>query len=64
MTLILFLRITETNLHQTGILKVTGGGAHKYANLFQDTLGVKLEKEDEMRTLIVGLNFLLKNVPK
>jgi pantothenate kinase len=43
---------------------VTGGGAHKYANLFQDKLGVKLEKEDEMRTLIVGLNFLLKNVPK
>jgi pantothenate kinase len=53
----------ENSLHQTGILKVTGGGAHKYANLFQDKLGVKLEKEDEMRTLIVGLNFLLKNVP-
>jgi type II pantothenate kinase len=43
---------------------VTGGGAHKYAALFEEKLDVKFEKEDEMQSLIEGLNFMLKNFPK
>lgn len=55
--------IRDNNLHHRGTLKVTGGGAHKYAALFEEKLDVKFEKEDEMKSLIEGLNFLLKNIP-
>ncbi|XP_054824165.1 pantothenate kinase 1-like isoform X1 [Prosopis cineraria] len=43
-------------------IKATGGGAHKYADLFKERLGISLEKEDEMDCLVVGANFLLKVV--
>lgn len=44
------------------IIKATGGGAFKHANLIQEKLGLKVEKEDEMSCLIKGCNFLLKNI--
>ncbi|CAI5988491.1 unnamed protein product [Closterium sp. NIES-65] len=40
----------------------TGGGAFKYADLFKEKLGVVLDKEDEMRCLVLGLNFLLRSI--
>lgn len=43
-------------------IKATGGGAHKFAELFRERLGVLLEAEDEMQCLIRGLNFLLREV--
>lgn len=43
-------------------IKVTGGGAHKYADLLKEKLGVHLDKEDEMDCLVAGANFLLKAV--
>ncbi|CAC5407943.1 coaW [Mytilus coruscus] len=44
-------------------IKATGGGAHKYKDQIIKTLGVQLDKEDEMECLINGSNFLLKNIP-
>ena len=44
-------------------IRVTGGGAHKYRDLFEKTLGLKVIREDEMDCLIKGSNFLLNNIP-
>ncbi|GAB2280468.1 Pantothenate kinase 2, mitochondrial [Dionaea muscipula] len=45
------------------IMKATGGGAFKFADLFKEKLGVILDKQDEMSCLVTGVNFLLKAVP-
>lgn len=47
---------------QNGIIKATGGGAFKYADLFKERLGVTIDKEDEMGCLVAGLNFLLRAI--
>ncbi|KAI0214222.1 4'-phosphopantetheine phosphatase [Lamellibrachia satsuma] len=47
---------------QGKIIKVTGGGAHRYKDILSNTLGVQVDKEDEMECLIKGCNFLLKNI--
>ncbi|RVX18346.1 Pantothenate kinase 2 [Vitis vinifera] len=44
------------------IIKATGGGAHKFADLFKERLGVSIDKEDEMDCLVAGANFLLKAI--
>ncbi|PAN13524.1 hypothetical protein GQ55_2G333900 [Panicum hallii var. hallii] len=44
------------------VIKATGGGAYKYADIFKERLGVSLEKEDEMDCLVSGANFLLKAI--
>ncbi|PKA49311.1 Pantothenate kinase 2 [Apostasia shenzhenica] len=44
------------------IIKATGGGAYKYADVFKERLGVSLDKEDEMDCLVAGANFLLKAI--
>ncbi|KAN0038277.1 hypothetical protein ACTA71_000449 [Dictyostelium dimigraforme] len=59
----------ENNLHieDSGlpkVVRVTGGGAYKYAELFEKRLGCKLVKEDEMQCLIWGTNFLLNNIKR
>ncbi|RVW53134.1 Pantothenate kinase 2 [Vitis vinifera] len=41
------------------IIKATGGGAHKFADLFKERLGVSIDKEDEMDCLVAGANFYL-----
>ncbi|KAF9270763.1 fumble [Marasmius fiardii PR-910] len=38
-------------------IMATGGGAHKFNDLFQDKLCVEVRKEDEMECLIEGLKF-------
>ncbi|KAA6417475.1 MAG: pantothenate kinase 2, partial [Trebouxia sp. A1-2] len=43
-------------------VQATGGGAFKYADMFQEQLGLILEKEDEMECLVGGCNFLLKAI--
>nr|GEZ03162.1 pantothenate kinase 1 [Tanacetum cinerariifolium] len=42
------------------IIKATGGGAFKFADLFKEKLGISLDKVDEMSSLVSGANFLLK----
>ncbi|XP_020573078.1 pantothenate kinase 2-like [Phalaenopsis equestris] len=44
------------------IIKATGGGAYKYADEFNEKLGISLDKEDEMNCLVAGANFLLKAI--
>ncbi|XXG65657.1 hypothetical protein AAC387_Pa05g3299 [Persea americana] len=44
------------------IIKGTGGGAYKFADLFKERLGVSIDKEDEMDCLVAGANFLLKAI--
>ena len=44
-------------------IKATGGGAHKYKEFIGQKLGVGVEKEDEMKCLIDGSNFLLRHIP-
>ena len=43
-------------------IKATGGGSHKYQQLIETRLNVKLLKEDEMESLITGLNFLVRQI--
>ena len=43
-------------------IRMTGGGAYKYTELFEKELGLKICKEDEMECLIKGSNFLLNNI--
>ncbi|WZZ86637.1 hypothetical protein YC2023_115216 [Brassica napus] len=45
-------------------VKATGGGAFKFADLFKEKLGIVFDKEDEMHSLVCGVNFLLKTVPR
>ena len=39
-------------------IMATGGGAHKFYELFSGTLGVEVRREDEMECLIEGLKFI------
>ncbi|KAF7806082.1 pantothenate kinase 2 [Senna tora] len=47
---------------QNSIIKATGGGSYKYADLFKERLGVSIDKEDEIDCLVAGANFLLKAI--
>ncbi|XP_031386297.1 pantothenate kinase 1 [Punica granatum] len=52
----------DSTLREKTIIKATGGGAFKFADLFKEKLGVSLDKEEEMECLVNGANFLLKTV--
>jgi type II pantothenate kinase len=39
-------------------IMATGGGAHKFYELFSEELGVEVRREDEMECLIEGLKFI------
>ncbi|XP_020241723.1 pantothenate kinase 1-like isoform X1 [Asparagus officinalis] len=45
------------------VMKATGGGAFKFADVFKEKLGVSLDKLDEMDSVVAGANFLLKKIP-
>ncbi|CAJ1940143.1 unnamed protein product [Sphenostylis stenocarpa] len=55
-------RQPQENPGSQPIVKATGGGAYKYADLFKERLGIILDKEDEMDCLVAGANFLLEVV--
>ncbi|KAK4854198.1 hypothetical protein QYF36_020403 [Acer negundo] len=52
----------EAPANENAVIKATGGGAFKFADLFKERLGVGLDKEDEMDCLLAGANFLLKAI--
>ncbi|KAJ9140320.1 hypothetical protein P3X46_030980 [Hevea brasiliensis] len=54
--------LSETPANCNAVIKATGGGAYKFAELFKERLGVSLDKEDEMDCLVAGANFLLKAI--
>eukprot|EP00835_Amoeboradix_gromovi_P003710 NODE_256_length_12667_cov_0.196292.p1 type:complete len:622 gc:universal NODE_256_length_12667_cov_0.196292:11784-9919(-) len=60
--LIDFLKNIVLNMEQVNIT-ATGGGAHKFASLFKEELGIVLDKHDEMDCTVKGMNFLLKEIP-
>ena len=51
----------STSLNRSCI--ATGGGAFKHAKLFKEQLGLDLVREDEMKCIIEGANFLLETMP-
>ncbi|KAJ6387012.1 hypothetical protein OIU78_016859, partial [Salix suchowensis] len=53
---------SDISSNGNAVIKATGGGAYKYADLFKERLGVSLDKEDEMDCLVAGANFLLKAI--
>ncbi|WCJ36080.1 pantothenate kinase 2 [Euphorbia peplus] len=54
--------LSRTPTSGSAVIKATGGGAYKFADLFKERLGVCLDKEDEMDCLVAGANFLLKAI--
>jgi pantothenate kinase len=40
----------------------TGGGAHKYAELLRDELAIEMKKQDELDSLVAGMQFVLNTV--
>ncbi|KAL1070127.1 hypothetical protein V6Z11_D11G001200 [Gossypium hirsutum] len=53
---------SEAPNKENAVIKATGGGAYKFADLFKERLGVSIDKEDEMDCLVAGANFLLKAI--
>jgi len=47
------------NIVQMG---ATGGGAHKYANAFEENLGIQMAPKGELDSLVVGMQFVLSDV--
>lgn len=41
----------------------TGGGAFKFEALFREELGIELQKEDELRALVKGIDFMIHSCP-
>uniref|UniRef100_A0A7S0ZF09 Pantothenate kinase n=1 Tax=Timspurckia oligopyrenoides TaxID=708627 RepID=A0A7S0ZF09_9RHOD len=60
-------KATNGNTSQVGsnaapkLVRATGGGAFKYADLFLQEMDVKLSYVDEMASTVAGLNFLVMN---
>ncbi|EFP12615.1 hypothetical protein GCK72_002735 [Caenorhabditis remanei] len=57
--LINFLREVWTDRKAGDVIHCTGGGSYKYSEIIMKELGVRLQRTDEMRSLIYGVNFLL-----
>ncbi|RCN38348.1 pantothenate kinase [Ancylostoma caninum] len=43
------------------VIHCTGGGSFKYAEMMRNLLGVRVQRTDEMTSLIFGCDFLLRN---
>lgn len=58
--------LAETGVHNLfdmkDTLNVTGGGAFKFEKLLKERLSVAINKLDEMKMLVNGLNFVLSHV--
>jgi len=51
-------QVSIEDMRQGVKIMATGGGAHKFYELFKDTLQVDVRREDEMECLIEGLKFI------
>lgn len=47
------------NIHEMG---GTGGGAHKFAAIWKQELGIEMKKQDELDSLVAGMQFVLSTV--
>lgn len=50
--------VTEHEMKRSVKIMATGGGAHRFHELFSEELGVEVRREDEMECLIEGLGFI------
>ncbi|CDJ37547.1 pantothenate kinase, putative [Eimeria tenella] len=50
--------LRSRDLVKGGVLRMTGGGAMKYAKLFTEQLGVSLQRTDEIDSIMAGLVLL------
>lgn len=52
--------IRVNNFHRNiKTMGATGGGAHKYAPDWERVLGIKMEKQDELDSLVAGMQFVM-----
>jgi len=55
--------IRANNLHlNIREMGATGGGAHKYAAQWKEELGIEMQKQDELESLVAGMQFVLSTV--
>ncbi|KAL0230362.1 hypothetical protein PCE1_003922 [Barthelona sp. PCE] len=59
---LMFVKKYELNSLITNVT-ATGGGAFRYSQLIEDQMGVAINQREEMTTLVLGLNFVLNEVP-
>ncbi|KAF8578750.1 fumble [Ramaria rubella] len=50
--------VSEEEMKRSVKIMATGGGAHRFHELFSGELGVEVRREDEMECLIEGLRFI------
>lgn len=50
--------VSEDEMKRSVKIMATGGGAHRFYELFSEELGVEVRREDEMECLIEGLGFI------
>lgn len=50
--------VSEQEMKKSVKIMATGGGAHRFYELFSEGLGVEVQREDEMECLIEGLRFI------
>ena len=55
--------IRVNNLHLNICeMGATGGGAHKYADAWQRMLGIRMDKQEELESLVAGMQFVISTV--
>ncbi|GAQ81909.1 pantothenate kinase [Klebsormidium nitens] len=58
-----FLALTRTHslVSRDKVIGATGGGAKKFAHVFHEQAGIQLRKEDELKCLLKGIDFLVRH---
>jgi hypothetical protein len=59
---LLFRRLHMSASGKQVAVKATGGGAYKFQEEFRSQLGIELQKQDEMRSLVAGSDFFLRAI--
>ena len=55
------MKMSKVHLDITKV-GATGGGAHKYADTWDKQLGIIIDKQDELESLVTGMQFVLADV--
>ena len=56
------LSFVLTNHSMPRQIGATGGGAHKYANEWDKGLGITMKKQDELDSLVAGMQFVMSDI--
>jgi type II pantothenate kinase len=55
------IRINDLHLNISK-MGATGGGAHKYSDKWEQMLGIEIIKQDELDSLVAGMQFIMSDV--